>query len=183
MSRARSAAAVAVAVCAILAVTLSGALVPAQAHAALTGSSPAQGASLTRAPTKVTLRYDENIRDPSVIIVAGPDGKRVDHHGTRVVNNTASVDVAARQRGSYTVSYRVISADGHPVSGTVRFSFGGKGAPASSTRVASPRPDPTSHTTAWIVGGGVVLVAILALWLVPGRRRRGDASTEEHGAS
>lgn len=171
------------AVCSVLVLVLVGAFVPAQAHASLTGSSPAQGASLTRAPTKVVLRYDENIREPSVVIVNGPDGTRVDRGGTRVVDNTATVNVSVRLQGTYAVAYRVISADGHPVSSTVRFSFHGRGAPTSATVVDPPAPRDSTARTSWIVGGGAVLVVLLAVVLMTRRRPGGRAGPPAGGGS
>lgn len=169
----------------VLAVTLliivgsvtAGAATPAGAHASLVGSNPKDGASLTTAPTVVTLRYDENVRDPSVVIVKGPDGKRVDTGGTTVLDNKASVKVDVRQAGEYTVAFRVISADGHPVSDTLDFSFHGKDATAPAPGSGSDSSQPqTGSRTGLVVGGAAVLVLVVAGGLMFGRRRGASAT-------
>ena len=102
--------------------------------------SPADRSLLTKAPSKVVLTFDENIRTPSKIVVDGPDGSRVDHGGTGVVDNKVSVHVDLRpvpqDVGRYTVAYRVVSADGHPVAGTKTFRYappGVRAAPVTSS--------------------------------------------------
>jgi methionine-rich copper-binding protein CopC len=149
----------------------------ASAHANLVGSNPIDGASLVTAPATVQLRFDENIRDPSVVIVTGPDGKRVDRGAVHVVDNRASVDVSVRFAGQYTVAYRVISSDGHPVAGTIGFGFHAKGAPTPAA--GSPRAGRRHSGTppsVWVAGGGAVVV-VAAVVLLLGRRSRSSRST------
>lgn len=121
---------------------------PAAAHAALVGVVPADGSTVQKAPTTVTLSFNENIRTPSVVIVDGPDGTRVDQGSTAVVNNTAAVRVQIREPGPYTVAYRVISADGHPVSARTGFTYRGPGGSGSAIR-----PSETSAQTGGQTGG------------------------------
>ncbi|MFG2636147.1 copper resistance CopC/CopD family protein [Streptomyces sp. NPDC048362] len=132
----------------LLAVTgalLAGAA-PASAHAALTGSDPAQGVVVTKAPTQVSLTFSEKVAmNGGSLRVLDPRGKPVQKGAPANVSGTT---YAVRltdglAKGTYTVTYQVVSADSHPVSGAYTFSIG---AP-SQTVVSGATP---------AAGGGVV---------------------------
>lgn len=101
---------------------------PAWAHAQLLATSPADGQVLTRAPARVTLTFDERVFEITHSIqVYAPDGARVDTGPTRYGARAPEITVALRPglaQGTYTVSYRVVSDDSHPVQGTFTFSIG-----------------------------------------------------------
>lgn len=106
----------------------------AHAHADLTRSDPADGATLDRAPERITLEFSEDLLPETVRIVAmvtGGDPLPVPE--PTVEDNVARmawpVDAPG---GAYTVSYRVVSQDGHPITGSISFSYAGSGAAASS---------------------------------------------------
>ena len=99
----------------------------AHAHAVLTHSTPHRGATVQDAPPRVVLDFNEPIEAGfGAVRVFDGDGERVDRGGIEYpAGHQRSVAVAVRgglPRGVYTATYRVISADGHPVSGG--FSFG-----------------------------------------------------------
>ncbi|MFF4588520.1 copper resistance CopC/CopD family protein [Streptomyces sp. NPDC001388] len=113
----------------ILAVTaalLAGAG-PASAHAALTGSDPAQGVVVDKAPTQVTLTFSESVSlNDDSLRVLDPKGARVD---SGKASHTSGASYAVRLHsglpdGTYTVTYQVVSADSHPVAGAYTFSIG-----------------------------------------------------------
>lgn len=98
--------------------------VPASAHAGLVGTNPKDGASLVKAPHKITLTFNENIGSPAFIAVQSPDGKKVATSKVAAIDHTVSARVAdVGKRGRYAVSYRVVSADGHPVEGTFHYTM------------------------------------------------------------
>jgi copper transport protein len=124
---------------------------PAYAHAVLLRSSPAAGTIVPEAPAEVTLVFSEPIT-PVVdkIRIVGPDGKRADQGKPTVDGATMRIGMRNNvPRGTYLVSYRVISADSHPVPGGFTFSVG---AP-SATPTAGPvdRVDKTIQTLLGIV--------------------------------
>ena len=127
MSRARFVTAVAVGVGALLVVVSAA---PASAHANLVHASPADRSTVSTAPTTVSLTFDENIRMPSVIVVYDADGASVVRGKTSVADNIASIGVDATATGDYTVVYRVVSTDGHPVAGRLVYRVG-TGTPGS----------------------------------------------------
>ncbi|MER7738450.1 copper resistance protein CopC [Streptomyces sp. NPDC096538] len=168
----------------LLAVTgalLAGAA-PASAHAALTGSDPAQGAVVDTAPAQVSLTFSEPIAvsDDSVRVL-DPKGERVDKGAPANPSGTTfSVRLlSGLPDGTYTVAYQVVSADSHPVAGAFTFSIG---APSETTvSVAAQGSD--DGLVGWLYGFGryvsyagfVVMVGgaafVLACW-GPGARVR-----------
>ena len=124
---------------AVLAVVLAGlavlgAAAPAGAHATLVATDPAEGAVLSEAPAEVTFTFNEHIR---VI----PDGVQVfDATGApTAAEATASGEVltvaltGAVGTGTQVVVWRILSDDGHPVSGSLTFAVG-----SASDTVATP---------------------------------------------
>jgi copper transport protein len=102
----------------------------AQAHATLIASEPADGAMLAHAPATVRLTFNEPVSPLIMRLVGAPDGSVLELTGVAEGN---SVVVALRElaqeamQGTRGLSWRVISADGHPVGGTVLFSVGTRG--------------------------------------------------------
>jgi len=107
------------------------------AHAALVGSTPADQAVLGAAPTELRLQFNE----PVTLIgarVLGPGG-RVVADGGRVADGAVVVALPpGAPAGGYVASYRVVSADSHPVSGSIVYSVQAPGAaPAVGIPVAA----------------------------------------------
>jgi methionine-rich copper-binding protein CopC len=119
---------------------------PALAHNSLTGSNPADGASLARPPAVVRLTFLARL-DPAgtKVAVTGP-GDVVAAGGRPVIKGTAvTVPFRAGPAGRYEVTYEVPSGDGHTVKGKVRFTLT-VGAAAATT--APPTTNPVPATTA-----------------------------------
>ncbi|WP_020181437.1 copper resistance protein CopC [Methylopila sp. M107] len=98
----------------------------ARAHATLTGSVPADGAVVETAPKSFRLGFNEPVAVTGVRLSGG--GRtltldRVSADGAAVVIE-APPDLAA---GSYALSYRVVSEDGHPIAGALSFAIGAPG--------------------------------------------------------
>ncbi|MFJ9466246.1 copper resistance CopC/CopD family protein [Streptomyces caniferus] len=139
---------VAVALAAALIGGLGGAA-PASAHAALTGSTPAQGAVVDHAPEQVTLTFSEGVAmgDDSIRVL-DPQGKRVDRGKLRNLCSDSIVKYGAGlppglRDGTYTVSWQAVSADSHPVAGAFTFSVG------APSKTSAPVPQQKA-------GGGLV---------------------------
>ncbi|MYV41834.1 hypothetical protein GT030_23935, partial [Streptomyces sp. SID1328] len=115
----------------LLLLAVTGALfagaAPASAHAALTGSDPAQGVVVDRAPTQISLTFSEQVAmGDNSLRVLDPKGKPVQSGKPANVSGTT---YAVRLHtgladGTYTVAYQVVSADSHPVAGAYTFSIG-----------------------------------------------------------
>ncbi|MCX4559544.1 copper resistance protein CopC [Streptomyces phaeochromogenes] len=134
----------------LLLLAVTGALLagsaPVSAHAALTASDPQQGSVVKEAPAQVSLTFSEGVAmsDGSVRVL-DPKGKRVDTGKTSEQGtNTYSVKLhSGLPDGTFTVTYQVVSADSHPVSGAFTFSIG---APSTTSVSVSDQE----------AGGGVV---------------------------
>jgi copper transport protein len=113
----------------VLGSLLVGAL-PASAHAVVTSSEPMQGAVLRSAPREVTLTFSEGVAlSGDSIRVFGPRGHRADIGEIRDLGNGRAVKYGVGlhpglPEGTFTVAWKAVSADSHPVSGAFTFSIG-----------------------------------------------------------
>ncbi|WP_405616192.1 copper resistance CopC/CopD family protein [Streptomyces sp. NBC_00076] len=126
---------------------------PASAHAALTGSDPQQGVVVDKAPTQVSLTFSEQVSvSADSLRVLDPKGKPVQNgKPSNVSGTTYAVQLhGGLPDGTYTVTYQVVSADSHPVSGAYTFSVG---AP-SSTSVAVSGGAAGGGVVGWLYGFG-----------------------------
>ncbi|HVQ87487.1 MAG TPA: copper resistance CopC family protein [Actinomycetes bacterium] len=164
----------------------------ASAHSELISSDPAEGATLHKSPTKVSLTFGEPIQeDGSTIVVTGYDENAISDDSTFKVNGTvASVAVAGDQKtGDYVVAYRILSADGHIVedSYTYHLDVALPSASASTdtpspTATADPTTSPVSSDTSddssaggvWVLGLGAIAIALVAAIVSVLMRRRRD---------
>ena len=126
---------------------------PAAAHAVLVSSSPADGAILKSAPARVTATFDEPVGvNADSLRVFSPGGTRVDTGGTGHGGKPSEITVALDSglgRGTYTVSWHVISADSHPVQGAFSFSIG---APSKTVVSQASIQPPASHLVSVLFG-------------------------------
>lgn len=110
----------AVALVMMLAAASSG----ARAHASLVQASPADGAVVATPPQRFVLTFNEPV-SPFVLRLVLPSGKtislpRYELHDHQLIIEAPAMPV----RGTYALSWRVVSEDGHPVGGSVIFSIG-----------------------------------------------------------
>ena len=165
---------------ALLLLALTGAALllaaPAEAHATVVSSTPADGSRLAKAPTSVTLVFDESVGLGAVgyLHVTDGTGKRVDAGAATHPNGDGSkvTDqlVSGLGDSTYTASYRVVSADSHPVAGTIRFVVG-NGALARGSTSTTPTNDVTGtllDIARWFTYGGLALLGgawlLLTVW-------------------
>src|SRR6186997_290260 len=95
----------------------------AVAHAVLIQSVPQQGALLHEEPRRIVLRFNEPVETSfGAVRIYDEKGKRVERGAPlRPRGDTIAIGIRPGLLGVYTVSYRVLSADGHPVSGAFVF--------------------------------------------------------------
>jgi copper transport protein len=119
------------------------------AHASLVKASPADGAVVPVAPQALSLTFNEPV-SPLVIRLIGPDGASIAPRTVVGENNTVTVTAPANlQRGTHLLSWRVISADGHPVGGSLMFSIGAPSAQPPAN--ADSRAEHGVRTVLWAV--------------------------------
>ncbi|MEU6023934.1 copper resistance protein CopC [Micromonospora sp. NPDC048871] len=127
--------------CATLGAVL-GAAGPAAAHAVVVATTPQRDEVLGYAPREVLVTFSEPVAVvPGRVQVLAPDGKRINVGDPEVRDRTMRIALRAADRplGTYLVSYRVVSADSHPISGSFTFAAGAPSAtPPLPEEVGSP---------------------------------------------
>lgn len=97
----------------------------AHAHAVLLETSPGDGAVLLTAPTQVVLRFNETVTPMRMHVVDRMGRTLAAGEAVTSVNTVVRIALPpALSTGGYLVTWRVVSADGHPVGGTFAFSIG-----------------------------------------------------------
>ncbi|MDM4719525.1 copper resistance protein CopC [Micromonospora sp. WMMA1363] len=167
---------------------------PAAAHNALKAATPAKDARLTEPPKQITLEFLQKL-NPAFTTITLSDAtlQKVPTSEPTVDGGEGTITVdQALPNGTYTVAYRVVSADGHPVQGSYRFTVAdptasgspeAAAAPATSDPAAEASTTPASPAPAagatgdgpgvmLLVGGGILLAVIIGAGAVALRRRR-----------
>jgi methionine-rich copper-binding protein CopC len=178
--------------------------VPAFAHSELEASTPASNARLAKPPEDIKLQFNQEISPQFVDVSLSVDGGEPRPLATSVNGRSVVAKVpdtlgteGVRGPASWLVGYRVVSADGHPISGEVKFqapvaadASPATAAPPVPSSVPTPeeQPTPTSdaHSTpadassetggnailsTLILGGLAAAVALgSAAWLTRARR-------------
>ena len=100
-----------------------------QAHSDLISSDPAAGASLDQIPESFSLTFNEELisidgESVNTLTLQGIDGKRYELLAPTVVGAVLSAELSAAEypAETYLLSYRAVSADGHPITGEITFS-------------------------------------------------------------
>ncbi|CAM4338671.1 copper resistance CopC family protein [Nocardia ninae] len=166
----------------IVAAALTGAG-PALAHSELVSSDPAPDGIIAVAPQRVELVFNQNIEQQFAnLTVTAEDGTSWAPTKPTVEGAKARADIRpAIPAGRYTVAYRVVSADGHPIAGTYSFtltqapdlpppdSAAPQAQPAAPSATARPESAPAGDGSAvrWILacalGGLLIAGMVLAL--------------------
>ena len=143
---------------------------PASAHNSLISSNPSDEASLDASPGAIVLTFDQPVQAGeglNSVAVTGPDGKEWQGGKATVDSNVVTAPVRELgPKGTYTIGYRIVSADGHPVSGKLTFTLtkAGNGTPApvsANTNTAQPAETGSGGLPIWVwlVGAAVLLGA------------------------
>ena len=156
------------------------------AHAVLLESTPANNAVLAEAPREITLRFNEPVA-PVSLTLTGHAGQAIIPRDA-IASHDLTLHAAlpeAMHPGSYILSYRVVSADSHPISGSFLFAIG------APSNLAPQQPDLRDRETIWallvmanrlvllasllVSGGGMLFIALVLdgkTAAIPGLRRR-----------
>jgi len=183
MSRSRAlVAGIAAVVVAVLA-----AAAPASAHDQLVSSSPSAGERLASGPDEIALTFSADVQrigaEVVVVDAAGTDWVGAD---PQITGPTVSVPLTgALPPAGYEVRWRVVSSDGHPISGLIPFTVGDaaplqrSAAPAPSAPAAAEAPSGDAGVPRVVVVGAIgagLALAVFAVLLLVRRARRGRHS-------
>jgi len=133
-------------------------------HAELLRSQPAAGAVIESAPREVHIWFSEPVDAPSstAVRVVDPEGTAVGGDTTVAADDRTEITtrLTASVVGSYTVHWRAISADGHPIDGTFVFSVGHATTPVTAGREPAA---PTAFIGFQAIGRWLHLLALSLL--------------------
>ncbi len=174
---------------------------PAQAHDELVSSYPEASSTITGSPAEITLSFSGELiagMQSAAVEVIAPDGQNIatdapSEDGTSITQHLAQNPPA----GLFTVRWKVVSSDGHPISGEYTYTVAPTDAvpssPAATPSTAPQTPAPTAAATEaptdneyggetsgggdafplLAVGGGVIILGgALVIVLMVGRERR-----------
>lgn len=102
-------------------------------HASQVSSTPAAGESVPVLPPEIVIAFDSTVMKAGLaVVVRDPAGAIVDGAQPIVVRNEVRVGLAADEdaSGTFAVAYRVVSEDGHAITGQFDFTVEGAGNPA-----------------------------------------------------
>jgi copper transport protein len=140
---------------------------PALAHANLTRSDPANGAVVAAAPRAVRLFFDDTIRTQPGIKAIQNGGGSILAGSPRVLNDRTLV-IPLRpglRKGDYTVLWRALSDDGHPIAGILTFAVGsGRARPQPGLTLGGGGEQPLEILERWLFLAGVLAASGAALF-------------------
>ena len=170
---------------------LFGVASPAAAHDQLISSSPADQRELSTPPSQIRLTFNDAPMKGTPKIIAGERGGDPVILGTPTIEGkTVTVPWPAKAAGTYGVTWRVVSSDGHPINGSFAFRVQNAGTASSSPSVpvespstsnntpgaASPAANTntsSSNTGGMLAGLAAALMAAVVLVAILVRRRQG----------
>jgi len=128
---------------------------PAAAHDQIVSSSPEAGGTVSEVPDQISLTFSgEILADFSAVIVEviAADGQNIATGDPIIDGTTVTQAVQPGQVGVFTVRWRVVSSDGHPISNEYQYTVEAVAMPPSTptpdvTEEPTPRPSPTATAT------------------------------------
>ncbi len=145
---------------------------PASAHAELVASTPSNGAQLAQAPTRVEMRFTEAVNlIPGGIRLVDDTGASVRTPEPAVAGHTVTWRMPTDlSQGSYVVSWRVVSSDGHPVAGAFSFGIGTPALAVAGNSPTAPRTVVAARLAGYLGFALFAGVVTFVLWCSPESR-------------
>lgn len=176
----------------------------ASAHDYLVESSPAANSTQTTPLKTVSLTFNDRVLDLSgdgssaLVQVIGPERKHFETGCASILDRTVSAPVALGAAGTYEVTWQIVSADGHTVSGSFGFSYappagttpadgqasppacGGGGSSAAGVPTAASTPASDGDGLGLVIGIGIgigllAIAGVVAVLLTARRSTRGSS--------
>jgi methionine-rich copper-binding protein CopC len=158
---------------------------PANAHTSLELSTPSDSQSIEFIPAELSASFDEDLIEiegevVNTLELESADGAKYVLSSATIAGPTVSATVGDGEypAGDYLLKFKVVSADGHPVTGEIRFStqslttIGSAPAEPVTTAYVAETEESSSQNIIYIVAG---LLSALAIALVM-KRRMGNGS-------
>lgn len=163
---------------AVAALALVLAPAAAHAHSTVEDTMPRTGAVLTELPERFSVTVDEELLDLGgegagfVMVTRDADGRYYGESCALVEGDTMSVQAALGEPGDYAITWQLISADGHPLAGSIEFEWAPEGEFTATEGTVDPdacasggsTSDDASDTAEDDEGG----FSLLPVWIVIG---------------
>ena len=152
----------------------------ATAHDDVIDQVPAPGSQVEAGLVEIKLDFSNELLDlgsGAEIIVTGPDGNPATATCADLSGTLATAQTDLDQAGNYTVAWRVVSSDGHPIEGSYSFELLNTSAYVASANIepcliATSVPAPQEPANYWLLFGSLGLAAAgLFLYLRPRKPR------------
>jgi copper transport protein len=147
---------------------LSFSLAPASAHTSVVKTVPEYKSTLTEMPQAISIEFTDVLmtvgeKKVNVIEVSAPDGSPISIMSTSINERTLSALLPKQiyPDGTYLVSYRVVSADGHSVSGSYELYLN---TPSKRTEPVEEHQGFFHVHQGHIIQAGFVLLLIVLWW-------------------
>ena len=147
---------------------------PASAHATLESTEPVSSTAVATPPERVVLHFSETVQIPlgSIRVFASPSGKQVETGPAGRADgqsNAVAVKLPKLDKGGYIVTWRVTSADSHPVHGAFTFTVGSaKGSAADAALAEKLLASGGGDTTVGAIYAVIRFAAFASLVLLVG---------------
>jgi methionine-rich copper-binding protein CopC len=142
-------------------------LAPANAHDVLEDVQPKDGSTVAAVPAAVKLTFNNTpIALGAELVVRDQNGTNQANGPVVIVDNHVTQAVkAGAPAGRYTVVWRVVSSDSHPIEGSFAFTAGKPGAGSGTAQPSPPSQASTLEPVpAWVfIAGAAVLAAAVFL--------------------
>jgi methionine-rich copper-binding protein CopC len=144
----------------------------ATAHSNSVDSDPADDSTLPALPRVATVTFNEPVSQAAVALT-GPDRKVTKIHATVAGTVVSAALPKSGLKGAYVLAYRVVSEDGHPVTGEVEFTVTvGEKVSGQARASTSPRSESAaSGVPMWVLIGGAAVLLGVAITLVRAARK------------
>ncbi|PSH62012.1 copper resistance protein CopC [Phyllobacterium brassicacearum] len=117
------------------------------AHATLVMSNPSANSILDDYPQQFSLEFSEPVSSIFFSLVE-PDGTIQNLESIEAAGNMVTLHAPdIRQRGTHALNWRVVSADGHPIGGSIVYSIG---APTAAIHPEGPKTDSEVRDLIWL---------------------------------
>lgn len=143
--------------------------VPAAAHDELLASSPPPGEDLSSAPEHIALTFSADVLTIGAAVIVADASARDWTAGEPSVEGGAVTVPLERgmPAGGYEIRWRVVSADGHPISGIVPFTIGGAAplerAPSSAAPGSEPAASPGAQQQSASEDQGIIRILLVGV--------------------
>lgn len=143
---------------------------PAAAHEELLSSDPSESGVLEMLPSRAVLTFSGAVAEVHEVAVTGPDGSVTNGEAT-FVGAEVRQNLWAGPDGDYTLTYDVLSSDGHEIAGEIHFEVG-DGVPGVVRGAPAESQDDSDGTLRGVVLPAAVVLLSGACALVIRQRRR-----------